>query len=56
MQTSLIKKIVGCTWVEIDGGFQAIVSKKNSFYFKVIGKILLYAKLSLKAPPAKISI
>ena len=37
MQTSLIKILLGWTRVELDNGFQAIVSKKNLFYLKVLG-------------------
>ena len=53
MQISLNLKFVGLNMGRLDSGFQAIVSKKNLFYLKVLGKILLYAKLSLEAPPAK---
>ena len=53
MQISLNLKFVGLNMGRQTVIIKSFVSKKNYVSFKMLGKIWLYAKLSLEAPPAK---
>ena len=53
MQFSLNLKFVGFNMGRFRQWFSSHCLQEKVVHLKVLGKILLYAKLSLEAPPAK---